>query len=137
MEIYPLLKGGALPGGEILDLVYAACNAEDVRPDTDHVSVLPPEPVPFDLSATYWIDRRDAAQATQIRENVEKAIEDWELWQRSALGRDINPSELNHRMVAAGAKRAAVGSPVFAALNLKQVGIVEEKEILYGGLEDG
>jgi phage-related baseplate assembly protein len=137
VEIYPLLEDGELPGQEILDLVYAMCNADDIRPDTDHVFVLPPEPVSFDLSVTYWIDRRNVTQAAAIKTAVERAAADWELWQRSALGRDINPSELNHRMIAAGAKRTDISSPGFTVLNYKQVGVASLREIIYGGIEDG
>jgi phage-related baseplate assembly protein len=117
--------------------VYAACNAEDIRPDTDHVFVLAPEPVGISLSVTYWIERGRATQAARIRQAVEDAVRNWERWQRSALGRDVNPSELNHLMVAAGAKRTEIRSPAFAALNYKQVAVIAEREVLYGGLEDG
>jgi phage-related baseplate assembly protein len=137
VEIYPLMENGELPSQEILELVYNICSAEDIRPDTDHVFVFEPEPVEFDISITYWIDRRYAAQATAIVKSVQNAISEWELWQRTALGRDINPSELNHRMVAAGAKRTEITTPTFMPLSYKQVGITGAKEVLYGGLEDG
>jgi phage-related baseplate assembly protein len=137
VEIYPLMEGGELPTQEILDLVYAACNAEDVRPDTDNVFVLTPQVVNYDLSVTYWIDRGNTTQAASITKSVERVVFEWELWQRSALGRDINPSELNYRMVAAGAKRTEITYPLFAQVSSKQVAVIGNKEIIYGGLEDG
>ena len=113
------------------------CDAEDTRPDTDHVFVFKPAPIPYDLNVKFWIDRSRATQATAIQKAVEQAARDWIVWQKSKLGRDLNPSELNHRMVAAGAKRVEIASPAFAVLNYMQVAVPENIEIAYGGLEDG
>ena len=137
VNIYPLMTDGDLPTQEILDAVYEVCNADDKRPDTDFVHVLSPEPVEFELNVSYWIDRKRATQAAQIQRAVEEAVNAWALWQRSKLGRDLNPSELNHRMVAAGAKRTEIISPEFRVLTASQVAIMTAKTLTLGGLEDG
>lgn len=137
VNIYPLMEDGVLPSQEILDAVYDVCNAADKRPDTDFVHVFSPEAVEFDLDVKYWIDRKRATQAAQIQRAVEAAVDDWITWQRSKLGRDLNPSELNHRMVAAGAKRTEIYSPEFQVLTASQVAIVNTKTLTLGGLEDG
>ncbi|MBQ7544176.1 MAG: baseplate J/gp47 family protein, partial [Synergistaceae bacterium] len=137
VNIYPLMTDGDLPTQEILDAVYEVCNADDKRPDTDFVHVLSPEPVEFELNVSYWIDRKRATQAAQIQRAVEEAVNAWALWQRSKLGRDLNPSELNHRMVAAGAKRTEIVSPEFRVLTASQVAIMTAKTLTLGGLEDG
>lgn len=137
VKIYPLLEGGGIPGQEILDLVYETVSADDVRPDTDYVFVLPPEVVTYDADVTYWIDRSNATQATAIQSAVNLAFADWIVWQASRLGRDINPSELNHRLVAAGAKRTEIRSPEFLELAKHQVGKIGSQSLVYGGLEDG
>ena len=137
VEIYPLMTGGELPSQEILDAVLAACDAEDVRPDTDYVHVLTPETVAYDLNVTYWIDRNNATLAAAIQAAVEAAAEGWALWQRSKLGRDINPSELTRRMVVAGAKRVEITSPTFRALMPWQLATVASAAVAFGGLEDG
>ena len=137
VEIYPLMQGGEIPSQEILDAVFEICDAEDIRPDTDHVFVLPPVPVPYDLQVTYWIDRGRATQAAAIQKNVEQAIPAWISWQRSKLGRDLNPSELNHRMVAVGAKRTEISAPIFTVLTHAQVAVAGNIELVFGGLEDG
>ena len=137
VNIYPLILNGDLPTQEILDAVYEVCNAEDKRPDTDFVHVLPPEAVYFELNVKYWIDRKRATQAAQIQVAVESAVNGWVTWQRSKLGRDLNPSELNHRMVAAGAKRTEINSPEFKVLTASQVAILTLKTLTLGGLEDG
>lgn len=137
VHIYPLMQGGELPSQDILDAVLKICDAEDTRPDTDHVFVFKPAPISYDLQVKFWIERSRATQAAAIQKAVEQAVRDWIVWQKSKLGRDLNPSELNHRMVAAGAKRVEITSPAFTVLNYMQVAVPENIEIVYGGLEDG
>jgi phage-related baseplate assembly protein len=137
VDIFPLLKNGEIPGQEILDLVLAVCNADTVRPMTDLVTVLPPCAVEFELDVTWYLERKNASMASAISAAVGKAADDWLLWQRSALGRDINPSELVRRMMEAGAKRIIVNSPDFCALEFNQLGIALEINVYYGGVEDG
>ena len=60
---------------------------------------------------TYYINRSDMAQAATIQNEVTEAVNAYVLWQRSDIGKDINPSELEHRIRAAGAKRAVIRSP--------------------------
>ena len=137
VEIYPLMQDGELPSSEILELVYETCNADDVRPLTDYVSVLAPKLVNFDLSVKYYIDRANATQSSELQQAIEEAVNSWLVWQRSKLGRDLNPSELNHRMVAAGAKRTEIISPVFTVLKAYELAVVNSASVTFGGLEDG
>lgn len=137
VRIYPLMSGGTLPSDEVLDEVLDACSADDVRPDTDVVEVRKPEAVYFTLKLTYWIDEQDASHAATFCGAVDAAIEEWEMWQRKVLGRDINPSELVRRVMDAGAKRCRVESPEFRVLKDWQVGICGSKSVVYGGLEKG
>ena len=85
-------------------------------------------------SYEYFIDRKRATQASEIQEAVEAAIHDWITWQRLKLGRDINPSELNHRMLAAGAKRTEILSPSFRVLQASELAVISSSSIIYGGL---
>lgn len=135
--VYPLMTGGVLPTQEILDAVFEICNSEDKRPDTDFLHVVSPEIVSYNLNVKYWIDRKRATQATQIQLAVSNAVQDWITWQKTKLGRDINPSELNHRMITAGAKRTEIISPDFQILELWQVAVENEVNVILGGLEDG
>lgn len=137
VDLYILMKNGELPSNEILEKVLEICNADDVRPLTDYVTANAPEIVNFDLNVKYFIDRANATQSTQIQASVESAIKAWILWQRSKLGRDLNPSELNHRIIAAGAKRAEIISPAFRTIKYKELAIPSSQTITFGGLEDG
>ncbi|MNP79071.1 hypothetical protein D3C76_1768200 [compost metagenome] len=60
----------------------------------------------------------------------------YQLWQRSKLGRDINPSELIARVMAAGALRVNVTAPVYTALTATQVAQQGATTLTYGGLVD-
>lgn len=57
-------------------------------------------------------------------------------WQRGALGRDINPSELIHRIIQAGVKRVEITEPAFTQLLASQVAGEQEVNLILGGLED-
>ena len=135
--ICPLLTGGEIPGQEILDAVLVACNDDKVRPLTDHVSVLPPTTAHYDIALTYWISRQNSTGSVAIQQAVTNAVNDYVLWQKSRLGRDVNPSELIVRIMAAGAKRVHVTHPVFTNLTLSQVAVAGSIAANYGGLEDG
>jgi phage-related baseplate assembly protein len=137
VRVYPLLEGGELPTQEMLDLVYAVLSADDIRPTSDFVQVLTPDPVTYDINLTWHLDRRNVTSAAAIANAVNGAISSWILWQKSELGRDINPSELIKRIVEAGAKRVSVTSPAFQALEFNQVAVQSTANINYGGVEDG
>ena len=137
VHIYPLMTGGNLPSQEILDEVYATCNAEDKRPDTDLVRVKMPQIVNYNLSVRFYIDSSNSSIAGQITNSVELAVNNFISWQRAKLGRDINPSELNRKIINAGAKRCEIESPAFRVLLPYQLAIVNQVVINYGGLEEG
>lgn len=136
VEVRPLLAGGELPGEEMLQQVKATLNDKTVRPLTDNISVLAPEQVSYSINLTYYIASDNKAQATAIQNAVNAAVDDYVLWQKSKLGRDINPSELIVRVMAAGAKRVAVTAPAFTATTDTQVAICSGKSVTLGGIED-
>ena len=137
VDLYPLMTGGTLPDDGILQKVYAACNADNIRPDTDFLSVKVPVVVNYTLDVTFYIDEAKSSIAGLIEAKCREVITDWVLWQRSKLGRDINPSELTHRLVDAGAKRADVRSPAFRVLRDWELAVCASESVTYGGLERG
>ena len=137
VNIYPLLAGGTLPGTEILEAVDAVVNDTSIRPLTDEVTVLAPTTVAFDIALTYYIASSNATLETSIQTAVTAAIAECVLWQKSALGRDVNPSELISRIMAAGAKRVEVTTPVYVAVDASKVAIAGTVTATYGGLENG
>lgn len=138
VNVYPLLDGGKLPGDEILEAVLKTLSADDVRPLTDKVQVLKPTIKEYTIELTYYVDAQDKASEATIIAAVKAAIDDYIIWQRMKLGRDVNPTELYYRIRAAGAKRAVIISPEFITVANTEVAIAaDDITVTYGGLEDG
>lgn len=130
-----LLESG-LPGDEDVASMYKHLSAKTIRPLTDHLTVQAPATVPYNIELTYYIDSADAVNALAIQTNVNRAIAEYNAWQQK-IGRDINPTDLIYRIRAAGAKRAAVISPAYTAIDNESVPVVGVQSITYGGLEEG
>ena len=136
VEIIPLLANGEIPTQDILDEVYNVCSADDKRPLTDYVKVSAPQKIEYDINITYYIENSDMASAKTIQNNVSSVIDEFVLWQKNKLGRDINPSKLISKIISAGVKRVDVTSPVFTKIEYNQIAVVNNINIIYGGNED-
>ena len=135
-EIRVLMKGGELPGAEFLSALEEYITDNEIRKMNDHITVLAPTAAEYSLTMTYYINESDKNRAGQIQTSVNEAVADYILWQRSRIGRDINPDELVQRVKAAGAKRVVITSPVYTAVNDESVAICTSQTVTYGGLED-
>lgn len=136
VEIRPLLTGGMIPGQEILNIVKDACNDRTVRPLTDFVQVKAPDPVQYDINLTYYIDRTNTAQASAIQSGVNIAVNNYIAWQKSKLGRDINPSELISLVMQTGVKRVEIQKPLFTRLENTQIAQEHIVTVNLGGYEN-
>jgi len=136
VAVYVLMQGGELPEQSILDDVEAEVSAEKRRPLSDQVSVSAPERVSYDIDLTYYISTADSTRASAIKDAVQQAVDDFVSWQKDAIGRDINPSELIRRVQQAGAKRVRMDSPSFQSVDDYQVASDGTVSVTYGGLED-
>jgi phage-related baseplate assembly protein len=147
VNIYVLMKGGAIAGEETKNKVYDACSADNVRPLTDYVTVEDPEIVGYDIDLAYYIPSAAKEGSAQIVDAVGEAVDEYIAWQCGKLGRDINPDELRRRVLDAGAKRIVMASPQFAALRdgrsrdpdvpkVPQVAAIGAVNIVNGGYED-
>lgn len=140
--IYILMKDGSIPAAGVVSGLQAFLQDGNIRPLTDQVTVATPTVKNFSISLTYYINRSDSAQAATIQSEVAKAVNDYVTWQTTEIGKDINPSELIKRVVAAGAKRVTVTAPVFTTVAETEVAQVTKVNgepditITYGGLED-
>ncbi|KHF33397.1 Baseplate J-like protein [Paenibacillus sp. P1XP2] len=134
--IVPLLQGGELPTQDIIDQVSDALNDRSIRPLTDHVTVQAPDVMPYDITLTYYISSANVASETAIKAAVTKAVDEYRLWQKSKLGRDINPSELIWRVMSAGALRVDVAAPTNIPVTELQVAQEGAVNVTYGGLAD-
>jgi len=134
--VIPLMAGGEIPSSDILDVVEEICSSKTVRPLTDLVTVEAPTTKSYTVSLTYWIDRSRASEVTAIQTAVTAAVSSFVIWQKSKLGRDINPSELISRIVMAGALRVNVTNPVYSEVELSEIAVASTITVNYGGLSD-
>lgn len=136
VDIIPLLINGEIPQQEMLTLIDDTVNDKKIRPLTDKVIVKAPTVVNYDIELKYYISKDNESMATSIQEKIEEAIDSFILWQKSKLGRDINPSELISRIIMAGAKRVEITSPVYTKIEPTQVAILESNNSSLGEIED-
>lgn len=140
VEIYVLMAGGELPASDILKAVEEAVTPKTRRPLTDLVTVHAPSVVNYEIDLKYWIDAENAAETAAIQTAVNQAAQDYILWQKSKIGRNINPSELIRRVMNAGARRVELMKPDYMVLDPTEIAIIDDPEmdvvITYGGLED-
>lgn len=136
VEIRYLLDDGQIPGEESIKGLQDHMSSKTVRPLTDLVQVKAPDAMKFKIELTYWINQSDAQSATSIQQAVAAAVAEYSSWQCGRIGRDLNPDELNQRVIAAGAKRVSITSPVYTVIQSTQVASVNGSTVNYGGLED-
>lgn len=135
VEIRPLMTGGTLPEQELLDAVKTVVSADKVRPLTDNISVVAPDAVSYDITLTYYTDV-GTAEST-VKDAVTTAVNNYRLWQKSKIGRDINPSRLIADVMAvAGVKRVIVTAPTYTVLTGVQVAQDKTVSVVLGGSED-
>lgn len=124
VNIYPLMKGGAIPDGDTLEKVLAAM-ADDVRPMTDKVQIMAPQQVEYTINIKYYCTKDDEAATIETIEGDGGAIDQYIAWQSAALSRDINPDQLRRFILAppggTGADRVEVTAPSFQQLTKAQV----------------
>lgn len=143
VALYVLMDDGTPANAETKAAVLAACSASTVRPLTDYVSVEDPDEVAYDITFTYYLSQDTTRSAADIQAEVTEAVDGYILWQAGKLGRDINPSELIHRLMSVeGIKRIVLTKPVFQALEDGGDGVTPELAavgtvtVTNGGYED-
>lgn len=136
IDIRVLLQNGELPTQEILDKVLDVCSDKSVRPLTDHVTVGAPEIVSYDVEVQYWILKSKSSVLTSILSQVDQAFQNYLIWQKSKMGRDVDLSEIIAKLKEAGAHRVAVNSPMYQLVEKHQVAKENLTNLVFGGLTD-
>jgi len=131
-----IMKDGELPSESMVQGLQIFLQNEQIRPLTDKVIVRKPETVDYTINAKYFINKSDLKKVDTIKAAVDKAVNEYVVWQCSKIGRDINPSKLIQMMVEAGAKRVELSLPIFQVIGKANVAKLSKKIITYGGLED-
>ncbi|OMH40227.1 baseplate assembly protein [Desulfurobacterium indicum] len=126
VNVYPLLKGGVIPGDEIISLVEETLNADKVRPLTDKVQVLPPDPVSFDINVDLYIYKSYTTLANTIKTEAENRLNAYAEKLKNKLGMDIVPEQIIDLLQSIpGVYRSQINSPSECqVLPLNQVAVV-------------
>lgn len=136
VDIVFIMADGSTPGEEMIEGLEGYLQGKTIRPMTDLVRVAAPQEVTYTINLTYYINRSDSTKAVTIQAAVAQAVADYQTWQR-AIGRDINPSQLVHMVMDAGAKRVTVTAPTYTAVDATKVSALQGDAVIsYGGLED-
>ncbi len=136
VDIRILLVGGALPSKTFCSGCLEYLRENPIIPLTDNDLVAAPDVVNYNLKAVYYIARSDLNNIKVIQESIEAAKETYLNWQRTKIGRDINPDALTEFVRAAGGKRVVITSPVFTPIPETSIAIEKTVEFVYGGIED-
>lgn len=135
VDVSFLIDGG-IPEESTVKALQAYLDDPNIKPLSDKVVVSAPTIQSYDIVFTYWINESDSNKVATIQSEIETAVSEYDEWQRSKIGRDINPSELVKRLILAGAKRVEITSPVFTKVPTTGVAVMKTKTVTYGGLED-
>lgn len=135
-DIRILLKGGGLPGEEVINKVKAVLTDDKVRPMTDQVIVSAPETIETTVDITFFVPKPSAASASVVESAVQQAVETYKEWQSAKMGRDINPSYLISLLMQTGAKRVEIRNPLYLAVPENSVAVITGTNIVNGGVED-
>lgn len=136
VAIYPLMQNGEIASQDVKNLILEACNAKNVRPLTDLVMVEDPEIIPYDLSITYHLPEYARSRASEYHTNITSAVESYKVWQKSRLGRGIDPGELYAKILQQDARRVSVVPNSFTALEQNQIARDRNVEVVFGGFVD-
>jgi len=135
VQLVILLTGGTIPENVVTGEIQDALSAKSKRPLTDWLIVTPPEAVSYDINLKYWI--YEDADPTEVSAAVWAAIAEYKLWQRTKLGRDINPDEITDKLKSvSGVKRLEIVSPVFTKLSKVQVAQENKIKVSMEGSEE-
>lgn len=134
--LYVLLRNGGIPTEEYCEKVLYYIKELKVTPDTDMVQVLAPGEVFYTIDATYYIPKSKKDIANGVKEAIEESGREFADYERSKIGRAINPNILVAYANAAGASRIEIMSPGYMAIAENEVAICTAVNLRYGGLDN-
>ena len=122
---------------EMKNLVFEVVNDRKIRPLTDKVTIEDPTIKEYDLSFEWYLNKDDESLKDTIEANVLAELEDFINWQKSKMGRDLNPDELVKKVKLAGVKRIKNLSIDFTELGYNEIAVISynPENIEYKGSE--
>lgn len=131
-----LCRGGRIPdpAGPECEAVRKKCSADMERPFTDEVVVGPPAAHAISYQVRWYLENERDAEFQAIEAALKKAVDDFDLRQRSELGLDVVPDDLISACRAAGAKRIEHPGLAFIPLERNEIANLTST-VVFGGLE--
>lgn len=136
VDVYILRTDGQIPGEELLQEVQDYLSQNHIRIMTDYVTVKAPEIVSFDIDITWYRESGAEKSREQMEAEIEAALTEYQEWQTTEIGKDINPSYLTKLLMGTAVKRVEVRSPAFTAVGKNQVAQIGIITVTCGGDED-
>lgn len=136
VNIYFTTADGGIPSQALVDMVEAYLDDDTKRPLTDEVNVNPVSAETYNIDLTYYISESDKSNIAGIQENIQSAIDAYNIWQADKIGRDINPEYLTYKIIEAGAKRVVITEPEYTVVSNVKIASLDQLNVVYGGLED-
>lgn len=127
-------EGDGTASDDLLSVVAAALNDEEVRPVTDRVTVQSAEIVPYQIDATLYI--YPGPEAEPVRQASEQQLQAY-IAAQNRLGRDIRLSAIYAALHVEGVQRVELAQPVAdIVLSDYQASHCTEYTITVGGYDE-
>lgn len=135
IKIYILLKNGKIPEESFLEKIRKHITDESVRTFTDNVYIFPAEKKEYEIIAAYKIEAEREEEAETIKQNIEKALKEYEKMMYTRMGKTINPEEIRRYLYNAGAASVTMEIPeTIIKLQKTQVAILKNSIVTYEGV---
>lgn len=135
VTIVPLLQGGTMPEEAFLAELLKFMSEKDRRPLTDFVHTAAPTAIEYQIEFTWFLES-SADNQQSVQAKIMKAVDEYVLWQKTKMGRDVNPQELIRRVLEAGAKRMEIVSPSYMKVGTHGIALAGTPVVRFGGVED-
>lgn len=113
------------PSDDVIKAVQDTCNATNIRPLNDKLTVAGPERITYDIELKYYVTAETEQAAVTTIEGIGGALDQYNEWQQLKIGRDINPDKLRGLCLApssgTGALRMEITAPMFTELTERQL----------------
>ena len=127
-------EGDGTASDDLLSVVAAALNDEEVRPVADRVTVQSAEIVPYQIDATLYI--YPGPEAEPVRQASEQQLQAY-IAAQNRLGRDIRLSAIYAALHVEGVQRVELAEPVAdIVLSDYQASHCTEYTITVGGYDE-
>lgn len=135
VKIYVLLQDGKIPEESFLEKVRKHVFDDSVKTFTDNISVLAAEKREYEIKAGYKIAAEDEKEQETIKQNIDRALIEFENMMHGKMGKAINPEQLRRYLYNAGASSVQVEHPAnFTKLRETEVAILKSATVSYEGV---